>query len=290
MHDAKDSAATAPSVLTTGAEIFAAATAARRAGKRVGLVPTMGALHAGHLSLVEAARRECDAVAVTIFVNPTQFGPHEDFARYPRPLANDLKLLAPLAVDWVFAPPEGEIYRPGHSTFVEVGPVSQRLEGALRPGHFRGVATVVLKLFQLVPADLAFFGQKDYQQSLVIRRMTADLDLPIAIRTCPIVREPDGLALSSRNAYLSADERRQALALSRSLRAAADAYARQRDAAAIEAAMHAVLAAEPALAVDYAVLADCETLEPIEKIGGPCVALVAARVGRTRLIDNQLLE
>jgi pantoate--beta-alanine ligase len=180
----------------------------------------MGALHEGHLTLIDAARAECDVVAATIFVNPTQFGPNEDFKSYPRDMAKDVALLGGRGCELVFAPTEAEMYRPGHATFVDVGQLGQVLEGEFRPTHFRGVATVVLKLFQLAPADRAYFGRKDYQQTLVVRQMVADLNLPINIRVCPTVREPDGLAMSSRNAYLSADERQRALALSRSLKLA----------------------------------------------------------------------
>ncbi len=192
--------------------------AQQRDGKRVGLVPTMGALHAGHLSLVERCRRECDIAIVSIFVNPKQFGPRDDYKKYPRNMDADLALLAPLAVDLVFAPNAEEIYPPGFATSVEVGRVTRHWEGTSRPGHFRGIATVVLKLFHIVPADRAYFGCKDYQQLLTVRRMVTDLNLPIQIVGCSLVREPDGLAMSSRNVYLSTEERRQALVLSRSLR------------------------------------------------------------------------
>ena len=192
-----------PKPVTTVAQLREQLRTARRAGRKIGLVPTMGALHEGHLSLVRAAKAECDYTVVSIYVNPSQFGPNEDFAKYPRTLEADLALLAGCGADLVFAPGNDEVYRAGHATWVEVGPVAEPLEGVFRPGHFRGVATVVLKLLNMVQPDAAYFGQKDYQQALVIRRMVADLDLPVAIRVCPTVREPDGLAMSSRNRYLS---------------------------------------------------------------------------------------
>ena len=209
-----------PRVLKTIAETQSAIAQLRAAGKRVGLVPTMGALHAGHLSLVQRAKAECEVVVATIFVNPTQFAPHEDFGKYPRTWEADLDLLASAACDFVFAPRPEEMFPSDFSTYVEPPAVAAPLEGVCRPGHFRGVATVVLKLFQIVPVAAAYFGQKDFQQALVIERLTADLNLPIQIVVCPIVREPDGLAMSSRNRYLSPQQREQALGLSRSLRAA----------------------------------------------------------------------
>ena len=221
-----------PKLVTTVAALREEIVALRRAGKRIGLVPTMGALHEGHLSLVRAARAECDAVVVSIYVNPSQFGPGEDLAKYPRTLDADLALLAECGATggkrecpsslFVFAPADGEVYRPGHATWIIPGGPAEPLEGRLRPGHFRGVATVVLKLLNMVQPDVAYFGQKDYQQSLVIRRMAADLDLPVAIRVCPIVREADGLAMSSRNRYLSPAARQRAVVLWRSLRLAAE--------------------------------------------------------------------
>lgn len=279
-----------PRLITTLAELRAALAEARRAGKSIGLVATMGALHAGHLSLVERSRRECDFTVVSIFVNPTQFGPREDFARYPRDLEADLRLLQPTGADLVFAPELGEVYGPRHATFVEMHGVAEPLEGRCRPGHFRGVATVVLKLFNMVAPDRAYFGQKDYQQSLVIRRLVADLDLPIVVCVCPTVREPDGLALSSRNAYLTAAERQEALAISRALRRAAEVVqSGERRADAVLAAMQTVLAESPGLRVEYLVIVDAETLEPVATIDQTVLAAVAAFVGRTRLIDNVLL-
>ncbi|MGQ0636895.1 MAG: pantoate--beta-alanine ligase [Planctomycetaceae bacterium] len=265
--------------------------AARLRHERIGLVPTMGALHAGHLSLIEAARRECDRVVVSIFVNPTQFGPHEDFQKYPRDLATDLRLCAQAGVDLVFHPETATVYPPGFCSYVEVAGLSDVLEGKFRPGHFRGVATVVLKLFQMVPADLAYFGQKDYQQRTLIRRMVADFDVPIEIRVCPTVREADGLALSSRNVYLSADERRAALALSRSLKLARDLLtAGERDLSVVRRRMHELLTSEALVRPDYATLAHPDTLAEPAVALPRLVALVAARVGTTRLIDNQVID
>jgi len=277
-------------VLTRCQEISAAVTLLRGEGKSVGLVPTMGALHAGHLSLVEASRRECDATVVTIFVNPAQFGPHEDFTRYPRDLNADLEKLRPLGVDRVFAPPLEEMYSPGESTRVDVGAVAEPLEGQFRPGHFRGVATIVLKLFNVIPANVAYFGQKDYQQTRVVRRMVADLNVPIRIAVCPIVREPDGLAMSSRNAYLSPAERQRALVLSQSLNLAERLVAEgERNAATILARMRERFAQAGVDRIDYIALADPETLAPVTEIHGRTVALIAAHVGTTRLIDNRII-
>lgn len=280
-----------PQIVKSVDEIRQRVRAARASGRRVGVVPTMGALHAGHLSLVAASVAECDATVVTIFVNPTQFGPSEDFTKYPRTLEADLAALAAYPVDLVFMPPADEMYRPGHTTYVEVEGLTRCWEGASRPTHFRGVTTIVCKLFHAVEPDVAYFGQKDYQQSRVVRRMTADLDLPVEIRVCPIVREPDGLALSSRNVYLTADDRRRALVLSRSLQRAAHLVDEgERDATVVLQAMQEVLGEEPAVDLDYAVVADADTLEPVQRLEGPSVALVAARVGATRLIDNCLLH
>jgi len=276
--------------ITTAAAIHAETSAQRAAGRSIGLVPTMGALHEGHLSLVRRARAECDAVVATIFVNPTQFGPSEDFSRYPRTLEKDLELLAELGCDLVFAPAQDEIYPPGFSTYVEPPAVAALLEGKHRPGHFRGVGTVVLKLFNLISADVAYFGQKDYQQSLVIQHMVRDLNLPIQITICPILRESDGLALSSRNRYLSPTERQQALALSRSLRQAEELVrSGLREARAIAAALRNELAAAGIQRIDYATVADAQTLAELNTLDRPAVALVACHVGTTRLIDNCLL-
>jgi pantoate--beta-alanine ligase len=261
------------------------------AGGRVGLVPTMGALHAGHLSLVEAARRENDRVVVTVFVNPTQFGPHEDLSRYPRDLERDAALLAGVGADLLFAPSAEEMYPPGTETVVEVGSVALPLEGERRPGHFRGVATVVAKLLGIATPDRAYFGEKDAQQLGVIRRLVADLNLPVEIRPCPIVREPDGLALSSRNAYLSPEERRAAPVLFRALQEAESLWrAGERDADALRRAMAATLATEPRVRVDYVSAADPATFREVETAKGPVHLLLAAFVGKARLIDNRRLE
>lgn len=260
---------------------------ARRAGKSIGLVPTMGALHPGHVSLVEESAQRCGFTIVTIFVNPTQFGPNEDFTRYPRTLDSDVALVAAAGADLVFAPPTEVVYPPGHATFVEMQGVTEPLEGECRPGHFRGVATVVLKLFNMVGPDLAFFGRKDFQQCLVIKQLVRDFDLPIEVRICPTVREADGLAMSSRNVYLSADERKQALALSRALKKAEQAVAAgERDVWKIRDTLQTELAANPGVRVQYAVVADAETLREPARLDRPCVALIAAFVGKTRLIDN----
>lgn len=270
-------------------ELRSALLETRRDGGVVGLVPTMGALHEGHLSLVDAARSQCDRVVVSVFVNPTQFGPGEDFAEYPRSLEADLKLLAARGADVVFAPETDTMYTAAHATFVEPEGPALPLEGECRPGHFRGVATIVLKLFHLVQPQRAYFGRKDYQQSLVVRRMVADLDVPIEIVVCPIVREPDGLAMSSRNAYLSADERRRALAISAGLRRAAELVsAGTLDTVSIEREIRELLSAAN-LAIDYAAIRDPDSLQPVARVERPVVALIAARVGSTRLIDNELL-
>jgi pantoate--beta-alanine ligase len=271
-----------------------AARAAVGPGTRVGLVPTMGYLHAGHLSLVEQARNECDLVVVSIFVNPTQFGPSEDLSRYPRDEARDLQFLESAGVDWVFIPTAEEIYPPGFQTYVDVREVTTVLEGAARPGHFAGVATVVAKLFNLVQPGVAYFGQKDAQQVVVIRRMVRDLNFPVDLVTGMTIREPDGLALSSRNVYLDPAERQAALVLSRALRAAHDLWdAGERDGERLRAAMRAVLAAEPLAQPDYVSIADPDTLAELDAIppGQGALASLAVRIGRgTRLIDNHILE
>jgi pantoate--beta-alanine ligase len=262
----------------------------QRAGEKVGLVPTMGALHAGHLSLIGRSVDECHRTVATIFVNPTQFSPSEDFNRYPRQLERDLETLRGTGTDLVFVPATETMYPPSFATYVEVESLSNQWEGASRPGHFRGVATVVLKLFQLAPADLAYFGQKDYQQAVIIRRMVADLQLPIEIRVLPIVRESDGLAMSSRNAYLTAEERGRALVLSRSLALVGDAIrGGERNAPQIANRMRELIASTEGVALDYATLVHPDTLTEVTDINGPVVALVAARVGTTRLIDNEII-
>ncbi|MBC7854133.1 MAG: pantoate--beta-alanine ligase [Pirellulaceae bacterium] len=263
----------------------------QRAGKSVGLVPTMGALHEGHLSLVRRAKSECDSAVATIFVNPVQFAPHEDFSKYPRTMEADVQALATANCDLVFVPSREEMYPPDASTNIEPPQVAQPLEGVCRPGHFRGVATVVLKLFNIIPADRAFFGQKDYQQALVIQRMVADLNVPVQVVVCPIVREPDGLAMSSRNRYLSPSERQQALALSRALTNVQEAVGRGiRDAEKLAADMRRTLETAGIKHIDYATLADPHTLVELTQLDGTAVALIAALVGKTRLIDNCLLD
>jgi len=263
----------------------------RLGGKRLGLVPTMGALHAGHLSLVRAAKAQCDAVAVSIFVNPTQFGPAEDFAKYPRPFEADCAALEKESVNVVFAPAVEEMYAKRETTWVTVEGLSDKLDGQSRPGHFRGVTTVVAKLFHVIEPDVAFFGQKDAAQLAVIRRMVRDLKLPVEIVACPIVREADGLALSSRNAYLSADERRRAVVLSRALREVETAFqAGERDAHALAQRGRATIAREPRVRLDYFEIVDPDTLDPVARITANTLVAVAAYVGSTRLIDNVLLE
>lgn len=273
------------------ADVRGAVSAAKQAGKRVGFVPTMGALHVGHVSLIERARAECDYVVVSIFVNPTQFGPQEDFNRYPRPRDADLKLCQQAGGDLVFYPTVETMYPKGHRTFVEVSGLSEILEGAIRPGHFRGVATVVTKLFNIVHADRAYFGQKDYQQQTLIRVMTRELDLPLEIVTCETIRDPDGLALSSRNAYLSPEERQAGLSLSRALRAAEQLVAQgERNIASLEAAMRQEIENTHGIKLDYAVVVHHESLMPLTQAEPVMAALVAGRVGSTRLIDNLKLR
>lgn len=265
--------------------------AARQRSARIGFVPTMGALHAGHISLVEEARQECDFVVVSIFVNPTQFGPQEDFSRYPRDLERDLEACRQAGVDAVFYPAVETIYAEPYFTFVEVSRLSEILEGRVRPGHFRGVATVVLKLFNIVAPDVACFGQKDYQQQTIIRRMCAELNLPVSIRVCPTLRESDGLALSSRNVYLNAGERQSALALWRSLNLARELIeAGERDVAAIRARMRDCLASTEFVEPDYATLIHPDTLAELTELETVQTAVIAARVGRTRLIDNLIIR
>jgi pantoate--beta-alanine ligase len=250
----------------------------------------MGALHAGHLSLVEAAKSRCDAVVVSIFVNPTQFGPTEDLAKYPRPFEEDRAALAKQNVDIVFAPAVDEMYPKGEATWVTVEGLSEKLDGKSRPGHFRGVATVVSKLFHVIEPDVAFFGQKDAAQLAVIRHMVRDLNFPVKIIGCPIVREADGLAMSSRNVYLSAQERGQALVLHRALgRIEEEFRAGERTGARLIAAGRAVVNEEPGVRLDYFELVDPDTLDPIDCIAGKTLVAIAAYVGSTRLIDNTIL-
>ena len=265
---------------------------ARRAGSStIGLVPTMGALHAGHASLIRAARAACTQVAVSLFVNPTQFGPHEDYARYPRSFEADCAIATVEGADVLFAPSVEELYPCGSgSTFVEVPGLSDRLDGASRPGHFRGVTTVVAKLLLAAEPDRVFFGQKDAAQVAVLRRLVADLRLATEIVVCPIVREPDGLALSSRNAYLSSAERAQALILSRAVRHVELLVAGgERRAHMLLASAHGVFASEPSVRIDYIALVDASTLEPVSTAAPGTLFAVAGFVGSTRLIDNAIL-
>ncbi len=280
-----------PPVFTTAEPLRSRLAAYRANGQTIGFVPTMGALHAGHLSLVQASCARCDVNVVSIFVNPTQFGPQEDFSRYPRNLDDDLAKLAVHNVDCVFAPSVEAMYPEGFQTYVEVEDVTALWEGAHRPGHFRGVTTVVAKLFNQVMPDLAFFGHKDYQQSVVIRRMVADLAMPVQIEVCPTVREADGLALSSRNVYLSPEERQQALAISAGLKEASEMVASgESDAAVLIDAIRQRCQREPDLRLQYAAIVHPDTLQSVTKVIAPAIALVAAHVGTTRLIDNWRLD
>jgi len=258
----------------------------------VGFVPTMGYLHEGHLSLVRRSRQDCDHTVVSIFVNPTQFGPNEDFERYPRDTQRDLELLSALGVDVVFMPTVEEMYPPGFDDWVEVrGPLTERLEGAARPGHFRGVTTVVARLFRIVRPHRAYFGQKDAQQLRVVRRMVEELGLPVQIVAMPTVREPDGLAMSSRNVYLSQEERERALALSRSLALARRMVMEEgvRDAEKVRQAVRQMVAQTPGVELEYVSVSDEATFQEVDEINGPVLVLLAARVGATRLIDNVVL-
>lgn len=264
---------------------------AKTEGRSAGFVPTMGALHAGHLALVQRALSECQPVIASIFVNPTQFGPNEDFQKYPRAFEEDCKKLEDAGVDYLFAPDPSEIYPPGFRTWVNVESLSDRLEGKIRPGHFRGVTTVVLKLLEIVQPQKAFFGRKDAQQARIIQQMGRDLHLDSQIVVCPIVREPDGLAMSSRNAYLNAAERRAATILFRALDSVRNSISRgERDALRLTAAMRDILRTEHLAEPEYVELVDAETLEPMTRLRGECLALLAARIGNVRLIDNLLIE
>jgi len=274
-----------PAVMRTHAEDL------RRDGRRIAVVPTMGALHDGHLALVRHARARADVVILTIFVNPTQFGPNEDLSRYPRDEAGDLAKARPAGIDLAFCPPASAMYPAGAQTFVEIRELQQPMCGASRPGHFAGVATIVSKLFHITQPHLAVFGEKDYQQLAIIRRMVRDLDFGIEIASVPIVREPDGLALSSRNAYLSPDQRRAALALSRGLAAAAAAFgAGERSPSALLAAARAPIEAEALARIDYVELRDADELTPFQTtVDRRAVLALAVFVGATRLIDNRVL-
>ncbi len=277
-------------IATTIADMRALCCSAKSSGKRLGLVPTMGALHAGHLSLVHAARSRSDVVAASIFVNPTQFGPNEDFARYPRNLEDDCTILEREGVEFVFAPSVDEMYPKGAVTWVRVEGLSDRLCGKSRPGHFRGVTTVVAKLFHIVEPDSAFFGQKDAAQHAIIRHMVRDLHMPITIEVCPIVREADGLALSSRNAYLGAAERKSALVLYRSLMRVQHRYeGGERDSAALISAAKNELSTDATVRLDYFEIVNPDTLEPQSRVEGRTLVAVAAFAGKTRLIDNVVL-
>ena len=278
-------------ILETIDSTRAATRAARRQGQRVGLVPTMGALHEGHMSLVRAAKEQSDYVAVSLFVNPLQFGRNEDLAKYPRTLDRDRNLLEQAGVDLLFAPSEAEMYSGRAVTFVNVEGLSERLDGQSRPGHFRGVTTVVSKLFHILEPDRAFFGQKDAAQVAIIRRMVRDLNLPVEIVVCPIVREPDGLAMSSRNAYLNPEQRKQALVLSRALRRVGDLFRQgEQDVAKLQFAGRLVVAEEPSVRLDYLAIVDRESLEPVSPAAPGALVAVAAYVGTTRLIDNLILN
>ena len=277
-------------ILKTVEETRRATREARAQGKRIGFVPTMGALHAGHISLVRAAKAQSDFVAVSIFVNPTQFGPKEDYSKYPRTFESDRELLESEVVDLIFAPSVQEMYPSGAATYVTVEGLSEKLDGRSRPGHFRGVSTIVSKLLHVIEPDVAFFGQKDAAQVAIIRRMVRDLDFAVEIVVCPIVREPDGLAMSSRNAYLDPEQRQSALALHRSLlRIEGLAKNGETDVARLVAAGKNTLAEEPSIRLDYLEIVDPETLDPITIVSPGALVAVAAYVGSTRLIDNLLL-
>jgi pantoate--beta-alanine ligase len=270
------------------AQVRQAVSPARRAGATIGFVPTMGALHAGHRSLIDVARAECRYVVVSIFVNPTQFAPHEDLTKYPRPKEHDLAVCRGAGADLVFYPATDEMYPPGGQTTVDVAGLTTLWEGAARPTHFRGVTTVVAKLLNIAQADIAYFGQKDYQQQAIIRRMVRDLDIPTEIRTCPTVRDPDGLALSSRNAYLSVAQRHAGLCLSRALKLGDSLSQLQKSPKEIAAAMQMEIRQTPGANLDYAAVVDPDTLQELDDWQPRMVALVAAKVGTTRLIDNAI--
>src|SRR5579863_3343358 len=278
-------------ICKTIADTRAASRAARHSGKRLGFIPTMGALHEGHLSLVRAAKAKCDVVAVSIFVNPLQFGPTEDLAKYPRTFERDHELLEKEAVDILFLPTPEEMYPAGAVTYVTVEGLSEKLCGKSRPGHFRGVTTVVAKLFHIVEPDVAFFGQKDAAQATIIRRMVQDLNLPVEIAVCPIVREPDGLAMSSRNAYLNPQERKSALALNRALSEVKSRFDQgERNASELITVGKQTLTRELGVRLDYFEIVDPATLDPMPELTGTVLVALAALVGNTRLIDNILLN
>jgi pantoate--beta-alanine ligase len=267
------------------------ARASRAEGLVIGLVPTMGALHEGHTALVARAKQDCLRVIASVFVNPKQFGPKEDYAKYPRDLEKDAKTLGEAGVDVLFAPEAADVYPDGFRTYVNVEGISERLEGRSRPGHFRGVSTVVLKLFEIVQPHFAYFGRKDAQQVRIISEMVRDLNLDAGIVVCPVIREADGLALSSRNAYLTAGERKAATVLHRALLAARDELsAGVRDALQLQSTMRRILEAEPLARVDYAEIVSADTFEPVIRVARPCYAVLAVFIGKTRLIDNLLIE
>jgi len=285
------STSTEPRVIKQRRAALEAVRGAQADGKSVGVVMTMGALHAGHISLVKRCREECDLTLVTIFVNPTQFLPGEDFQKYPRELEDDLRRLQSVGADIVFAPSTDEMYPPGASTGISPPVVSQLLEGEHRPGHYEGVCTIVCKLFQTIPADRAYFGSKDYQQYLVIKQMTVDLDIPVEVIPCEIIRDIDGLAKSSRNRYLSENEREQSLSLSGGLRAARDLA--ESGETSVEVLLDRIrdeMTSAGVTKIDYVAIADPETLQPVTRLDAPAIALIAAHVGATRLIDNELLR
>lgn len=280
-----------PTVAESVADLRTEVAVARRDGKAIGFVPTMGALHAGHVSLIDRARSECDLVVCSIFVNPTQFGPNEDFQRYPRPRELDLKLCGDAGTDIVFYPTAEMMYPAGYKTFVDVRGLSDVLEGAIRPAHFRGVATIVAKLFLIVEAHRAYFGQKDFQQQLLIRTMARDLNMSTEVITCPTLRDPDGLAMSSRNAYLSPEERQKGLCLSRALALVAKMVDEgERDLGKLKSALHHEMSSVEGVAIDYAVIVDPLALTELNDVETEMVALVAAQVGTTRLLDNMILR
>jgi pantoate--beta-alanine ligase len=278
-------------VVKTIEEVRRLVKAARGDGRRIGLVPTMGALHVGHISLVEAAVKDCDFVVVSVFVNPTQFGPGEDFENYPRPLEADLEICRQAGVDAVFAPTPAEMYPSDNLTWVTVKKLTEPLCGRSRPGHFRGVTTVCSKLFNIVAPDVAYFGQKDAQQAIAIKRMIADLNMPLEIVVCPTVREPNGLAVSSRNQYLSEQQREDAANIYKSLQTCRKLIdAGTTETAAITAEMRKILQQIPSAQIEYVSIVDAETLQSVEKITGKVLAAVAVKVGPARLIDNILVD
>lgn len=280
-----------PIITTTVSDTRQAVAGARGQGKTIGLVPTMGALHEGHMSLVRTARTECGYVVVSVFVNPTQFGPSEDLARYPRPFEKDVALCAAEGTDLIFQPQPQTMYPSGFRTYVEVHGFQDVLCGASRPGHFRGVATVVLKLFHIVQPDIAYFGQKDAQQARLLEQMVRDLDVPVTLKVCPIVREADGLAMSSRNRYLSPDERKNATVLHRALEATRRRVeSGERQSAPLVTLIADMVARTPGAKLDYASVVDLETLEPLNILKGRVLVALAVFFGSTRLIDNVILS